>query len=152
MSRWLRDSDVYVHAKKLAREAALIGNHKLNNALSPDPPVMPTLEHASIEQAIYGTKYNSKVDNVDISAIIVSALSALSPFVNRFSTNAAAPGPELSAEQQAGAQGRRNIARLENKNATCYSATAGVMLLLGHGDHVKSHETAVFHAYHFKKQ
>jgi hypothetical protein len=122
-----------------------------------------------MECAVYGTKYNVKLDAVDTATSLIVAVASIYPHVKRFSgteafsssSNAVAGSSDAGAASSssgasppamhpladdAEAKGRRMIARLTNKvlGASFFSATYVALVLGGFGDHRKSHDTRIF--------
>lgn len=146
VTREIRHADVYAAAKWKAEEASAVGCHDLARCLPPrPPPLLDVLAH-SLRQSEYATKYNTKVDNINLTTPVATAVEALFPHVRRFET---CPLPEDFAKAA-----KANVSSLTNKvlGLSTFAAAYMAHSILMHDDHVKSHATVVLFADAFKKR
>lgn len=144
-SRHIRAVDIYNEAVKLAEEASASGDHRLMNKLPPPPPPCQDVLAQTLYESQYYSKYSTKVDNLDLSSGVISAVETLFPHVRRVTD----PLPEDPLKSA-----RHNISTLLMKQfgMTSFSSQYMSLVLMGSDDHIMSHDTAPFFADAFQRR
>lgn len=146
VTREIRHADIHAAARWKAEEASAVGCHDFARRLPPrPPPLLDVLAH-SLRQSEYATKYNTKVDNINLNTPVLTAVEALFPHVRRFET---CPLPVDFAKAA-----KANTSSLTNKviGLSTFAAAYMAHSILMYDDHVKSHATVVLFSDAFKKR